>query len=392
MPTDRPAAELARRWQQKLHRELLAAVELRHEVHAWPERSGQEARTARRIAGVIDAPVDLPVAGTGRLLRLGPPGPAVALRAELDALPGQEVGERPWRSQVDGTVHACGHDIHLAALSALARAARELPLPYGLVLLLQPREELSPSGARDIVTSGVLAEQDVRAVLGAHVQPRVAAGAVAADPGVVNAGVDEFTLTMTGLGGHSAYPHLARDPVAALCRAVDMLAGLVPAVVDPMTPAVLAVTMLSAGTAPNMIPGSAVAQGTLRTFEPADRLRVHERARAVVSGAAAAYGCVGDLDVTLGEPRVDNDAALTSAVRHRLAADAVPLAAQFRSCGSDDFAEYGTAAPSLMMFVGADGGADRMLHHPGFVPPDETVGLVARSLLAGYLGATDLLG
>jgi amidohydrolase len=146
-------------------------------------------------------------------------------------------------------MHACGHDVHLAAAVALGRSAltvhHSVGLPAALLLVLQPREELSPTGAGDVVASGLLAREQTRAVVGVHLQPQVPAARLAVDPGVVNAGVDEFTITITGRGGHSAYPHLARDPVPPLCQSVLAVRDAV-STVDPMRPAVVTVGMLEA--------------------------------------------------------------------------------------------------------------------------------------------------
>lgn len=381
-------AALAVRWTQALTEALPVALELRHVIHAHPELSGYEHGTSRLAAEFVSAPSVTTVAGTGRLLRVGPAGPSVAIRAELDALPGTETSTVPWRSQVPGAVHACGHDVHLAAAVALARAALRVDLPCGLLLILQPREELAPSGARAVVESGLLVEHDVRALIGVHVQPQVRTGAVAADPGSVNAGVDEFVVAVTGHGGHSAYPHLANDPVPGLVHCVSTMAEAVAAVVDPMRPAVLTTTMLAAGVAPNVIPETASAQGTLRTFEPGDRERMHQRMHEIVVGVSAAHGCAGRLQIRPGELPVINDPALTAAARAQLVAAGITLAGEFRSCGSDDFAAYGSLLPSLMMFLGAGDPADPvMLHDSRFVPPDELVGEAARVLMAGYLAA-----
>jgi amidohydrolase len=394
--------------------ELPPAIELRHELHRWPELSGHEDRTADRVVTAVASateprsatelqwaltdPASGPairvssVAGTGRLLRIGPAtGPAVAIRAELDALPVTELTGAGWASEVPGAMHACGHDVHLAAAVALARSAaaahREHRLPAALVLILQPREELAPSGARDVVDSGLLIQQDVRAVVGVHLQPQVAAGRLAVDPGVVNAGVDEFTITITGRGGHSAYPHLALDPVPALCQSV-LAVREATSVVDPMRPSVITVGMLDAGSAPNVIGEVATAHGTTRTFDPADRDRVHARMRAAVTATATGFGCTGELTIARGEPALHNDPVLVAAVRARLGP--ARLAAEFRSCGSDDFAAYGEVLPSVMMFLGVADDSP-MLHDARFLPPDRLIGETAAALLAGYLGAVDLL-
>src|SRR5262249_13077883 len=249
--------------------EMPAAVALRHELHAHPELSGREEWTATRVAEAIGLPTT-PVAGTGRVLRLGPSvGPAVAIRAELDALPVRELTDSPVAATGE-VMHACGHDVHLAAVAALARAAAGLDLPAGLVTLLQPREEVAPTGAQDVVAEGILQDHQVRAVIGAHVQPRLPLGVVAADAGPINAGYDGFASTVTGRGGHTGYPHLAVDPVSTLCRCVLGLQDVLRGTVDPIRPATVTVTQLTAGTAANVIPATAVARGTVRTMSDAD--------------------------------------------------------------------------------------------------------------------------
>jgi amidohydrolase len=191
--------------------ELDEAVRLRHHLHAHPELSGSEHRTAATVSaalGAADAPA---VGGTGRIVRIGPQsGPCVAIRAELDALPVAEQTGMPWASAT-GAMHACGHDVHLAAVVALARAARRVELPAGLLVVLQPREETSPLGAPDIVGSAAFAAQQPRAVVGVHLQHQLPPGTVAAAAGTVNAAADEFEITVEGTGGHAGYPQLAVD-------------------------------------------------------------------------------------------------------------------------------------------------------------------------------------
>ncbi len=382
--------QLATEWSQALERELPAAVDLRHELHAHPEVSGQEVWTAQRVAAALGAPEAPTVAGTGRLVRVGPvDGPAVALRAELDALPLRERSAAAYAADGEA-MHACGHDVHLAALVALARAAPADALPAGLLALLQPREELSPSGAEDVVAAGVLAGHDVRAIVGAHVQPRLPAGTVSADPGVVNASVDEFEVRMSGSGGHGAYPHLADDTVGALSAYVLAAPALARAVVDPMRVCTLSFGVLRAGGAANVIPELASATGTLRSFESDDRDRMLTRLRAAAHTVAETYGCRGELHVLATEPSLDNDPALATRARHWVDAVGAGRRETFRSAGSDDFAYYGHATACLMLFVGCgDEAGTTMLHQPTFVPDDALVGAVARALLAGYLAAAE---
>jgi amidohydrolase len=380
-------------WHAALEAELPGAVQLRRRLHAEPELSGDEQATATLVAEAIRNGTDLgqeSVASTGRLLRIGPAeGPAIAVRAELDALPLQERTGVDWAAD-NGAMHACGHDVHLAALVAVARSAQLIRLPLGLLAMLQPREETPPSGAADIVRSGRLAAHQVRAIVGAHLQPQVAAGAVTADPGPVNAAREEVRVVITGRGGHSAYPHLAVDPVAALCQAVLALQDTVRRTVDPMHPVVLSITQLSGANAFNVIPDAATATGTLRTMYRSDAEAMRRAMRETVAAIAAAHGCVGDVITRECDPALVNDPGLALAARRWLVGFDVPVATPFASCGSDDFAWYGEAAPSLMLFVGtgAEDGASA-LHDPRFLPSDARVGAVARAMLAGYLAAAE---
>jgi len=383
------SASLAAAWDAALAAELADAVQLRHRLHAAPEVSGSEQATAAVVAQAIGGDAEV-VAGAGRVLRIGPPGPAVAVRAELDALPVQERTRAPWAS-ANGAMHACGHDVHLAGVVALARAARTVQLPFGLVVVLQPREEVAPTGAADVVASGVLERHDVRSIVGAHVQPLVPAGAVSADGGPVNAAVDEIEITVTGRGGHSAYPHLAVDPVPALCTAVLALQETVRSAVDPLHPVVLTVPQLWGAGAPNVVPESAGAAGTLRTMYTEDARVLHERMARTVEGVAAAHGCRGELVVRRGEPPLVNDPVAAERARAVLGRLGVPTA-PFASCGSDDFSTYGLVIPTLMLFVGTgEGTAGPMLHDPRYLPGDERVRDVARASLAGWLGCVGAL-
>jgi amidohydrolase len=369
--------------------ELDEAVRLRHHLHAHPELSGSEHRTAATVSaalGAADAPA---VGGTGRIVRIGPQsGACVAIRAELDALPVTEQTGVPWASPT-GVMHACGHDVHLAALVALARAARSVELPAGLLAVLQPREETSPLGAPDIVASAAFAAQQPRAVVGVHLQHQLPPGTVAAAAGTVNAAADEFEITVEGTGGHAGYPQLAVDPVPVLCQTVLALQQVVSRRTDPTHAVVVSVGVLEAGRAPNVIPAAATARGSLRALDEADRAAVHQAVREIVEHTCRAQGCRGTVTIAEGEPALVNDEALAAASWPRLRDAGFAVDTSFRSCGADDFAYYSRGAPALMLFVGA--GSPVSLHHPRFLPDDGTVGQVAAVMLAGYLAALTLI-
>ncbi len=380
-------------WVQALDDELPGAVALRHRIHAAPEVSGAETATAATVVAAIGAGPGQRSAGTGRVLRIGPAGAAVAVRAELDALPLVEATGAPYAA-TNGAMHACGHDVHLAAVTALARAALALEasghaLPAGLVVVLQPREEVGPTGATDVVAEGVLVAHDVRCIVGGHVQPQVPAGHVSCDPGFVNAAVDEVEVVVTGRGGHSAYPHLTLDPVPALCRIVLSLQDAVRAAVDPLQPAVVSVGQLSGSGAPNVVPDEARAAGTVRAMRPQDMDALHARIEALVTGIATGHGCEGRYVVRRGEPPLRNDPRTAATATSWLATLGLPTA-PFASCGSDDFATYGEILPILMMFVGTGTGpGSPMIHDAHFLPPDGTVREVALALMAGWLAAVE---
>jgi amidohydrolase len=363
--------------------EIPHSLSLRERLHANPEPSNAEHTTARLVAEALDESDIETVAGTGLIARAGPPrGRAVAVRAELDALPIQEWTGASFAAE-NGLMHACGHDVHMAALAALFRAVRrsEDSLPGPLLALYQPSEETYPSGAEAIVREKVRLGE-IGAVVAAHVHPEVPWGCVSVDPGPVNASCDYLRITVEGVGGHGAYPHRARDPILALSHVVVALQSLVSRRLDPMHPGVFSVGWTRAGSVENVIPELAEAGGTLRTLEPQDRGPLRQAALDIVETTARAHGCTARVEVTEGEPATVNDDALAATARALLPEAGFELAPPLRSCGSDDFGFYRSLAPTLMVFVGLDGAPNTQrfpLHHPRFLPPPEAVEAVARA-------------
>src|SRR5215210_587130 len=369
------------------------AISLRESLHANPEPSNQEHNTARRVAEALgDAE---PVAGTGLLARTGPSfGRPVAVRAELDALPIQEQTGASFAAE-NGFMHACGHDVHMAALAALFRAARRSgdALAGPLLALYQPSEEAYPSGAEVISRGGTLAGE-VEAIVAAHVHPDVPWGSVSVEPGPVNACSDNLRIVVEGSGGHGAYPDRAHDPILALSQSIVALQSLVSRRLNPMHAAVFSVGWLRAGSAENVIPDAAEAGGTLRALDPADRQPLRKMAREIVENTARAHGCAARVEVTEGEPATVNDPDLADNARSLLSEAGFEPAPAMRSCGSDDFGFYGQTAPTLMLFVGLEGAPDTPdvpLHHPRFLPTGEAVGAVARAQALAFAAAATSL-
>ncbi len=383
--------ETSARLSLALEAELAEATELRHDLHAHPELSGTEQLTRRLVLDRLPGTEITEVADTGALARIGGPGAAIAIRAELDALPIKEATGAPWAAG-NGVMHACGHDVHLAAVAAVARSVHRAGGPMPLLVVLQPREETYPSGARDMTSAGVLAPHDVRAMIGAHVQPVLPDGLVSCDGGVVNAAADEFVVTMRGRGGHAAYPHLTADPVLALAQFALSAQQIVSRTANPIVPTVVTIGSVHAGDAANATPEVATARGTLRTMSQAQRPLLQERLAEIATGVAMAHGCTAEVTVLPGEPPLRNDARLAEVTSRHLASLGLGIGGPLHSCGADDFAYFTEVIPALMLFVGVGDGSSMRLHDHGFLPPDDTVRNTARALLAGYLAAAEIFG
>jgi amidohydrolase len=371
-----------------LDKHLPDAVELRRRLHQEPRLSGDEDDTTRLMADALGLPATFLDHG-GALLRLGDgPGPAIGLRAELDALPVVEDTGVPWAS-TSGVMHACGHDVHLAATLAVTRALADVGTPCPLVVALQPREETLPSGAKDVMESPEFAASGIAVMLGVHVQPRLEQGHFAATPGPVNAAADQFTIVVNGMPGHAAYPHLTADPVVAAADLIGTLQHLVSRQVDPTNPTVLTVGSISGGSSHNVVPSSVRMTGILRTFDEQDRNRLHAAIASAARAVAQVHGCEAEVEIARGAPVLDNEPELTTTAAIWLERAGLHPGPALRSCGADDFSYYCDAVPALMVFlgVGTDASGQPGLHHPRFLPPEQSVGEVARAMLGAYLGA-----
>jgi amidohydrolase len=379
---------------EALEAELEDAVALRRRLHEHPELAHAERWTSETVAVALPVACEA-VAGTGLLARIGGPGQAVAVRAELDGLPVIEATGAPFSAPGE-TMHACGHDVHMAALVALTRAASRVAaeLPAPLLAVFQPSEEAYPSGAK-LIADQIPALLDPLAVVGAHVHPELPWGTVAIDGGPVNASCDAIEIEIHGEASHGAYPHLGRDPILALSETVLSLHAAVGRRIDPLNAATVTIGVIEGGSAENVIPASARARGALRAHNEKDRATLRELAAEVVAGVAAAHGCRGEMKLTPGEPVLSNDEAIATAARGLLGeAGLTPTAEPWRSCGSDDFSFFGEGRPVAMAFVGLDGARGfrtRPLHHPELLVPDEAVGAVARTQAAMYVAATQTL-
>ncbi len=385
-------AELLGLLLERITQELPRAVALRRRLHAAPELAHEEKHTAASVAAELPVACQV-VAGTGRLALIAPNGAGrpIAVRAELDGLPIEERTGAAFAAR-GGAMHACGHDVHMAALVALTRAAHELgaALPVPLLAIFQPSEEAYPSGAEELLAGGALTAFAPAAIVAAHIHPELPWGAVGLDSGAVNASCDAIEITIEGEPTHGAYPHRGRDPILALAQVVVALHAELGRRIDPVSAASLTIGMLEGGSAENVIPRRAVARGALRAHRPEDRQALREMVDAVAAGVASAHGCRSIVKLAPGEPALENDAVIVARARELLRDAGLVAAETWRSCGSDDFAFFGALAPVAMAFVGlngTEGFTPRPLHHPELLPPDDAVGAVARAQAVLYVAA-----
>jgi amidohydrolase len=320
------------------------------------------------------------------------------VRAELDALPIVEETGVEWTA-TGPAMHACGHDVHMAALWALVKVALEVDLPIPLLALFQSAEEVQPSGAELILKDGVLAEHDIAAVIGAHVQPRLPAGVISTGTGAINASTDDFEIVVRGEPGHGAYPHVAVDPIPILAAIIQGMQEVVSRDINPMHPAVITVGEVHAGTAGNVIPESGVMRGICRTFDANDRSLIRRRVTRIAESTAASRGAEAEVRWHEGDPVLANSPALAELLDPLLDGIGLPpTKTPFRSMGSDDFSHYAEIAPTIMAFVGTGTGVisytkgEIALHHPQFLPSDSAIELVAKTLAAGYVAGARLAG
>jgi amidohydrolase len=352
---------------------------MRRTLHAAPELGRQEYATTAFVAGHLERAGLSPKvleAGTGLVCDVGAgDGPVVALRADIDALPLPDEKDVPYRSQVAGICHACGHDVHTAALlgAGLALASYGERLPGRVRLIFQPAEEVMPGGALDVVAQGWM--EDVEAIFALHCDPALEVGRVGLKSGPLTAAADTVEVRLAGPGGHTSRPHNTVDLIHALGTVATGLPDALSRLVDPRAGLCLVWGHVSAGIATNAIPREGVLQGTLRVLDKAAWQDAPDLVRRVVEGLVSPYGARADVTYLRGVPPVVNDPAatslLTAAVSTALGAGAAVATAQ--SLGGEDFAWYLDHVPGSMARLGVKPpGLERPVDlHQGMFDVDE---------------------
>lgn len=354
-------------------------IEIRRDLHAHPELSLGEERTARVVAGALGESgleVATGVAGHGvvGLLRGKQPGPTVALRADMDALPIEEENDLPWRSRNPGVMHACGHDAHVAVMLGVARhlaaggfAGRG---PGNLKFIFQPAEEQA-RGAKSMIEAGVLENPRVDALAAVHVTPELPAGSVAIFSGPGLASCDYFEITLRGRGGHAGYPHRCVDPIPAAAAFISQVQSVVSRTLSPLDRAVVTIGQVTAGTAFNIIPGRVVMRGTVRAYEEEVRARVKERLFEIARGIGLSHGLEeASLEYREDCPPCVNDPRLASLFRKT--ARSLLGRGNVREIepvfGAEDFSFFARERPAAFVRLGTAGpvAGRQPVHQPRF--------------------------
>jgi hippurate hydrolase len=338
------------------------AVELRRRLHRRPELGLDLPETQAAVLESLDGlPLDVRTgSGTTSVVAVldgDRPGPTVLLRGDMDALPMPEDTGLDFASEVDGAMHACGHDAHTAMLAGAAHllAARRGDVTGRVVFMFQPGEE-GFHGARVMIDEGLL-EGDLRpdAAFAIHQTPNIPAGVVGTRPGALLAATNALHVVVRGRGGHASMPHHAVDPIPVACEIVTALQSFVTRRVDAFDPAVVTVARISAGTTVNVIPEKATLDGTIRTVSEATRAEVVEGVRRLASGIAEAHGCEATVVLDAGYPVTVNDdefAGFTTSVATRLLGADHCVLLPNPVMGAEDFSYVLQQVPGAMAFLG----------------------------------------
>lgn len=363
----------------------------RRHLHAHPELSFQERETTRYVSerlAELDIAAERPCeTGVVARLRGDLPGPTIALRADIDALPIQEQNDFAFASTAPGKMHACGHDGHTAIVLGVAKVLSRLrgSIAGEVRLLFQPAEEVIPGGARALLDAGAL--EGVDRVVGLHLWSGFRTGLVSVRQGPIMASTDEFRLTVRGPGGHGAFPHQTPDSLVAAAAIVGQLQTVVSRRIDPLAPAVVTVGTFRGGTAFNIIPSEVSLTGTVRALDEDVRTRIQAELTRTVEHTALAHDVTVELEYKRGNPTVVNDAATTAVVNEAATAvmgEEAVFAAE-PAMGGDDFGFYSETIPSAYFWVGArnpDVGAEFPHHHPRFTVDEASLAIAARVVLA----------
>jgi len=368
-------------------------IEIRREIHQKPELAYKEKVTAKLVTEKLKdlgLNVKTGIGGTGVMAVLQGPksGKVVALRADMDALPIEELADIDFKSRVKGVMHACGHDTHVAMLLGAARllANRKDELPGTVKFLFQPAEENGgKGGAKPMIQAGVMANPKVDYVFGLHIENDLNSGTLGFRGGPIMASPDTFEIKVIGRGGHGAYPHETVDPVYVAAQVIIALQGVSGRMIDPIQPFVITIGSIHSGTKENIIPDQAIMQGTLRTLDEKTRKLAKAKIAEVAKGVSKAFGAKAEVDfekdaypVTVNDVRVTEQAMkIIKKIPRTKVRVREPI------MGGEDFSRFLHEAPGTFYFLGTHNPAKGCVHpnhSPRFKVDEDVLKLGAASL------------
>jgi len=348
----------------------------RREIHLNPELGFEEEETAELISRVLtelEIPHQTGIAGTGVVGLIGDSGPVIGIRADMDALPIQEKGDKEYISENDGKMHACGHDGHVATLLGLAKAAVELgdELEGRIKLIFQPAEE-GPGGAKPMIEAGALTEPEVDYMLALHIWNDNEVGSVGTRTGGFFASSDEFDLDILTESSHGASPHEGNDAVVVASEVVQALQSVVSRNIDPTDSAVITIGKIEGGYRRNVIADKVRLEATIRALNTEVRELLEKRIKEIIDGVAKTYGADYDLEYRELYPALINNAEVFEKVRESaeemLGADNF-VEIEKPTLGAEDFAYFLQEKPGAMFLVGGRNEAEGITaphHHPNY--------------------------
>lgn len=369
-------------------------IQVRRYLHMHPELSFQEKKTSAWLCTKLDElkiPYTTGWAGTGIVADINSnlSDKVIALRADMDALPIQEINDTEYASLNNGVMHACGHDVHMASLLGAAMILNKIKseLPYSIRLIFQPGEEKLPGGASMMIKEGVLKNPEPICIVGQHVFPSLEAGKVGVRSELYMASSDEIYMTVSGKGGHGAMPHECTDTVLAASQMIVSLQQIISRRNNPSVPSVLSFGKFNTvGGATNVIPDKVMIEGTFRTLNETWRSEAHELIADVAKNTCKAYGADVDVNIMKGYPCLINDSILTSKVRKSMvqylgSENVVDLPIRMTS---EDFAFYSQVIPACFYRLGTgnvEKGITSAVHTPTF-DIDESALKIGMGLMA----------
>jgi len=366
--------------QQKASEIKSKLIEIRHHIHSNPELSFQEFETQIFIENYLQNTLGLKtqrMANTGIVALIEGKNPSkrvVGLRADMDALPITEVNDgRTYRSNVEGVMHACGHDVHTTSLMGAATILNGLKDEFEgtIKLIFQPGEEKLPGGASMMIQEGVLENPKVDFMIGQHVMPFVEVGKIGFRQGLYMASADEIFVTVKGKGGHGAMPHLGIDPIAIASQMIISMQQIVSRSANPIIPSVLTFGKIIANGSTNVIPSEVYIEGTFRTLNEEWRNEAHLKMVSTAKGVVEGLGGTVDFEIRKGYPFLKNDVTLTqnceSFAKNYMGEDKIEALDIWMA--AEDFSYYSQEVPSCFYRLGTRNEAKGItfgVHHPNF--------------------------